>query len=267
MKKHPTRLTLFVTIIIVLGISVGCTVQEEDFTYSSGIDSNGFYEGVTALDHVTLPAYDGLFIPKERYEVSEESIQKQVDAIMANFRSEDGVPELTDDFVTENLFPSFGYRTVAEMRAALKTNEQSALLFEYVKKHMVANAVVAGVPESLLEYQRNTLIQSYQDAADFYEMKLEDFLRVYVRIGSVERLLEENLDELNVTATFALVIQAIAEDTGITVTDEDVAAYFEKHMPGDDYTEYVESHGLPYLRYITLQQTVVDQLVSDAVLE
>jgi len=267
MKKHHIRLTLFLTMIIVLGIAVGCSKQEEVFTYSGGIDSDGFYNGVTALDHVTLPTYEGLVIPKERYAVSEEALQRRIDAIMANFLSEDGVPELTDEFVRENLFPSFGYRSVAEMKAALQNNEQSALLFEYVKEYMVENTIVATIPESLLEYQKNTLIQSYQDAADFYEMKLEDFLRVYVRIGSVERLLEQSHDELNATATFSLVIQAIAEDADITVTDEDVAAYFEKHMQGEDYTEYIESHGLPYLRYITLQQKIVDHLVSSAVLE
>lgn len=267
MKKHLTRLTLFLAALITLGVVAGCAGEDKAFTYSDSIDSNGFYEGVTALDHVTLPAYEGLVIPKERYAVSEEVIQKQIDAIMANFISEDGVPELTDEFVGENLFPSFGYRSVVEMRAALQSNEQSARLFEYVKAYIVSNAAVVKVPESLLEYQRNTLLQSYQDAADFYGMKLEDFLRVYVRIGSVERLFEQSLPELNANATFALVIQAIAEDAGISVTDDDVAAYFEKHMQGEDYTGYAESHGLPYLRYITLQQTVVDHLINSAVLE
>lgn len=267
MKRYPTRSYLFLILTAVLMVAVGCAPQEEVFTYSDGIDNTGFYNGVTALDHVTLPTYEGVVIPKERYAVSEEALQRQIDAIMANFLSEKGTPELTDEFVRENLFPSYGFRSVAEMEAALITNEQSARLYEYLKEYMVEKTVVATIPDSLLEYQKSTLIQSYQDAADFYEMKLEDFLRVYVRIGSVERLLEQSHDELNATATFSLVIQAIAEDAGITVTDEDVAAYFEKHMQGEDYTEYIESHGLPYLRYITLQQKVVDFLVNSAVLE
>jgi hypothetical protein len=62
------------------------------------------------------------------------------------------------------------------------------------------------------------------------------------------------------------VIQAIAEDAKISVTDDDVTAYFKKHLETEDYAEYVDSYGLPYLRYITLQQSVMDYLVENAAL-
>ncbi len=53
--------------------------------YSIGLLDNGFYEGVTALDHVTLPALEGIVIPKDIQTVAEEDVQAEIDAMLESY--------------------------------------------------------------------------------------------------------------------------------------------------------------------------------------
>ena len=97
-------------------------------------------------------------------------------------------------------------------------------------------------------------------------MELENFVKVYVNVSSVEILIQKAREGNIENAKFSLIIQAIAEDAGITVNDGDVAAYFKKYVETEDYKEYERSYGIPYTRFITLQQFVMDELLRDAIL-
>jgi len=359
MKKMKSISGLFLAIGLAIMAFNGCAEKDDSFTYSSGIDHNGFYKGIRALDYVELPDYESLSIPEEIYEVSEEAVQLQTDTILAgyaieikrtdravadgdkvnfdyvgtvdgvefergsigsseeaassealelldefykqmigrtpgesfdlvmtfsddhennelkgrdviytitiNYISENSIPELTDEFVAEILQPSFGYSTVEEMKAAIRISLQGDSLFEHIRKYLIDSTSVTAVPDKLIEYQENALIERYQESADYYGMELDDFLKVYVRVSSVDILLEKNRGTNEENARFSLVIQAIAEDAGIAVSEDDVASYFKKHRGMEDYAEYEADYGLPYLKFITLQQAVMDHIVDNAV--
>ena len=53
--------------------------------YSIGLLDNGFYEGVTALDHVTLPTLEGIVIPKDVQTVEETAVQAEIAALMESY--------------------------------------------------------------------------------------------------------------------------------------------------------------------------------------
>ena len=52
---------------------------EEAFDYSGGLTTAGLFEGVTALDYVTLPEYQGIDLTGDIPEISDETIQEQID--------------------------------------------------------------------------------------------------------------------------------------------------------------------------------------------
>lgn len=57
----------------------------ENFSYSQGIDSNGYWEGVRALDYVTLPEdFRAVPVSRANVEPSEEDIQDRVDYVLAS---------------------------------------------------------------------------------------------------------------------------------------------------------------------------------------
>ena len=59
----------------------------QNFTYSQGIDANGHWEGVNALDYVTLPEdFASISLQKSEVEPTEEEIQSQWDSLLDSYR-------------------------------------------------------------------------------------------------------------------------------------------------------------------------------------
>ena len=71
----------------------------------------------------------------------------------------------------------------------------------------------------------------------------------------------------NQNATMFLVFQAIAEDANITVSDDYVAAYFANYMGVEDYSQFEEQYGAPYLKLNVLHSKVVELVEENSTLE
>ena len=55
------------------------------FDYSEGIDDNGLWVNVKAVDHVEINDYLGILIPSDVHTVSDEAIKDEIDFIMSDF--------------------------------------------------------------------------------------------------------------------------------------------------------------------------------------
>ncbi|MDZ7837327.1 MAG: hypothetical protein U5N58_04920 [Actinomycetota bacterium] len=86
-----------------------------------------------------------------------------------------------------------------------------------------------------MSIQEKSLILYYQDSAEYYEMEFDEFLTNYMNVSSTDELLETFAEDNRENAKFYLIIQAIAEDAGISVTDEDLNSYFTDHIGAEDY--------------------------------
>jgi trigger factor len=342
----------------------GCSGKKDDssvFSNSDGIDENGYWKGITALDYVELYDYDSFAIPSETHNISDEAVQNEVDTLLANYStseeitdraiidgdtvnidyvgSVDGVtfdggstdgagtevtvgetnyiddfieqlighspgetfdinvtfpedygqddlngkdavfvttinyivktvnPELTDAFVVENLSEEYGWNTISEMRDGLSTNLQKIAIQNYIQDYLSSDVTVKSAPDSLVEYQVNSMKKYYQDSAESYGMELEEFLSAYVGVSTLDELITSSADDNMKAAQTSLIIQAIAEEQKITVTDDDVATYFKEQLGTDDYSEYEETYGMPYLKQAVLSAKVMDYLFEHTVLE
>ncbi len=176
-------------------------------------------------------------------------------------------PELDDAFVAESLSAEYGWKTVSEMKDGVYANLQKEAIKNYIYDYLTESVTVKSVPEKLTEYQKNAMIKYYQDFADSYSMELEDILSSYAGVSSLDELIESNSENNTKSAKYSLVIQAIAEDAEITVSGEDVASYFKEQTGTDDYSQYEENYGKPYLKQTVLSQKVMDYLVEHTVLE
>ncbi|MDR3294206.1 MAG: FKBP-type peptidyl-prolyl cis-trans isomerase [Clostridiales Family XIII bacterium] len=331
------------------------------FSYSSGIDENGFWQGITAADYVELYDYNAFSVPSTVYEISDSAVQDEIAAILENYStaeqitdtavadgdtvnidyigSVDGVefdggstggagtdvtigvtsyidnfleqlighdpgdtfdvnvtfpedygvdnlngkaavfvttvnyivktstPELTDAFIADNLALDYGYTTISEMQDGIYAHLQTEAIQNYIYEYLTTATTVSEVPETLVEYQKNAMLQYYREHADSYGVSLDEFLATYAGISSEDELIETNAENNRQAAQHALVIQAIAEDAKISVTDEDLANYFENQVGSPDYSGYEEHYGLPYLKQTVLLQKVMDYLSEHTVLE
>lgn len=188
-------------------------------------------------------------------------------AITVNHIIDRELPELNDDFVADNLAYTYSWRTVSEMKKALEETIRTTKMETFLEKYVIDNTTVLSLPDTIVEYQENTKIKYYQDYADSYEMELDEFLSTYLKVADKEAMLEKSRDEITKSATYFLIMQAIAEDSGMSVGLDELAAYFTETTGSADYSKYQESYGLPYLKLIALCQRVMDSMVESAVLE
>lgn len=174
--------------------------------------------------------------------------------------------ELTDDFVKKNLSSSNGWTTVEEMREGMRTDIQKDLVQQYIEKFLRTEVPVKSVPDSLIKYQEEILLNGYQELADYNGMELEAYLKENEGFSSVEECIEDAHDELVENATYLLVIQAVAEDAGISVNDEDLTKYSSEHLWSSDISTQTDYYGLPYVKQSVLNQKVLDYIAENAVL-
>jgi trigger factor len=235
-------------------VTIGVTSYIDDFLEQL----IGHYPGDTFDVNVTFP---------EDYGVDNLNGKDAVFVTTVNYIVKTVTPEFNDAFVADNLALDYGYATVSEMRDSIYADLQKTAIQNYIYEHLTTAVTVSGIPESLIEYQQNAMLQYYQEYADSYGVSLDEFLVSYVGVASADELIETNAESNRQEAQCSLVIQAIAEDAKISVTNEDVANYFERQMGSADYSEYEVSYGLPYLKQAVLSERVMDYLSEHTVLE
>jgi len=173
--------------------------------------------------------------------------------------------ELTDDYVAESLYPYYGWTTVEEMKAGLRSDIQKYNIQQYLKQYFTTEVVVNSVPDQLMEFQESAMLSFYQEYAEYYGVEIEELLS-QEGLSSVEELLESYYDTNLSNAVNVLVIIAIAEDAGFRISDDELAEYFFRYEGSDDYSMYVEQYGLPYVKHNVLCQKVMDYVIDNAVL-
>lgn len=235
-------------------VTIGVTNYIDDFLEQL----IGRMPGETFDVEVTFP---------EDYDNAELAGKDAVFVTTVNHVVESVAPQLTDAFVAENLTADYGWTTVGEMEADIHKQLQTAAVNKFIEEYLLGGAVVSSMPDAVMAYQENARISYYQGFAAYYGMALEDFLSANMGLASVDELVESYHDENAEMAAYSLIIQAVAEDKEIAVTDGDVADYFTAYMGTEDYSPYEEEYGMPYLKQIALAQLVMDYLAENAVLQ
>ena len=333
--------------------------NESAFSFSDGIDENGFWEGIHALDYVEMFDYNALPIPYEVHHVSDEVVQTEIDNIIETLLVEyritdravalgdkvyidfvgfiDGeefeggstegqglyvtigevffvdnfleqligkmpgeiynievtFPEdyfeeslsgkdavfatiinyiignykdMTDEYVTENFAGFYGWTTVDDMKETLRISLRNPPIQQYINQYLSNDVTVKSIPDQILKYLEKAIIANYQMEAEQAGMGLNEYIASETGAPNADALLKSNYDYYSTLAKLYLVIQAVAEDAGISVTEEDLILYFQSTSGTSNYSSYEEQYGLPWLKQNVLCQTVVDYILERAVL-
>lgn len=332
----------------------------EPIDFSAGIDENGFIEGITALDLVTLPAdYAAIPVPADEVAVTDEDIQAEIDNIAAQFAQpeqitdraiEDGeyvnidysgsvdgekfdggtasgqrvlsgsnqfiddfltqiighapgetfnvevtfpdpyknnpdlagkdavfevtvnyiegesiVPEFDDAFVKENMTARYGWETVADARAEIEQVLYDNALYNFVWNYMIEQSELTELPQAATDFQSTMLLNRVRSEAQMYGVPVETYLQAMVGVQDEDAFLEAQAQSIESGAKRQLIIQAIAEETGLSTDDAAIAAYFLENMGTEDYAAYEENFGRPYLCMAVIEETVNAMLIDNAV--
>ncbi|MBQ7058603.1 MAG: FKBP-type peptidyl-prolyl cis-trans isomerase [Firmicutes bacterium] len=353
------------------GTSEGVTSEEsaeesewvyEPFDYSSGLDENGFFKGITALNYVELCDYLNIRIPKEEIAATQEEIQAEIDDILAAYQTTapvmdravqdgdtvnidyvgylDGVafdggntmgmgttvtigvtnyipgfldqlighmpgeqfdinvtfpenygntdlagkdavfniminyieetitPELTDEFVLEHLQEEeLELGSAEELKAYIVSQIEEDKIRTYINQYISENSTYKAAPGSLISYMSNMMLDYYAYYANMYGLDVDTFVQQYVGYMSAETLIQSYTEQILEDANATLLLQAIAEDAGIEVTEDDIRSYFEDVTGSPDYSAYEEEYGLPYIKQAVLFSKVQDFLFEHVIVE
>lgn len=155
-------------------------------------------------------------------------------------------PELTDEFVAENLADTEEVSTAAEYRAKIEQEFREEHLEEYLRNYVVENSTVNTYPKSYVKAMKSLLKNGDQG------MEVDDEIEYEKELT---QRAQDNVKEV-------MVYQAIFEDAGLTF---DAEAHFAEmaEESGEEYVENIkERYGAAYLAQSEMGQMAIEHLVG-----
>lgn len=217
-----------------------------DLTIGSGLFIDDFEEqliGHRAGEDVTVEVTFPEDYDNEDLAGKDASFAVTINGIMV-------APELTDEFVEENLGESEEVSTVAEYRAKIENDFYKDNLEEYLTNYVVENSTVNSYPKKYLKSMKS--IEKYYDGYNGVDDDIEDEVEY-------EKELTERAQE---DVKEAMVYQAIFESAGLNI---DMEAYYNElnENNGEDYADSLkESYGEGYLAQMQMREAVIEYLVD-----
>lgn len=239
-------------------------VSEDNYTFILGDEEYGseFDEkltGVSAGDELTFTLnFDDDFADSDfagkaiDFDITVKDVQEEI------------LPELTDEFIKEHFdydsydaFADAERETIADTYEAESTSElQETLLSQVVDA------------SSILQYTKKDYDAAYEDTKSFYtsyaEMFGTDVDSLYESFGMTkDDLKSEALDTLYKT----MVINAIAKNEGLSLSDEDYddgVVYYMEQNDYDSKDEFIKDYGEDEIRRQLSEDQVLNFLVNHA---
>ncbi len=169
-------------------------------------------------------------------------------------------PEITDDFIAENLADT--YENVEDMKAKIAQQLVDADTKNFVWNKLMEETAVTSYPDAIYNYEVAARKANIEATAARYGFTAEDMLSMY-GYESMDEYIADSKEDIEYYGKVYLTVQAICEKEGFTVTDEDLTAYFEYMFGTDDYSDYETAYGKPYLKSIVIRDVMLKNLIAN----
>ena len=242
----------------------GGTAQGYDLTIGSGTFIDGFEDGLIGAEtgetvdvNVTFP---------ENYQGEEVAGKDAVFTVTVNSISVETLPELTDEFVqgldvgvnTVEEYRQYAYDLLMEEEQATHDSNAEIAVLEAV----MAGSQIQDPPEDMTNRYYNRIIDNMTYYASLYGYDLETFLSMQ---GTSEDAIRESAVQ---AGQEIIVMQAIADAEGLSVTNEELDAEIETNAGSlgyDDVEEYRASLDVEGYREYMMSEKVLNFLLENAV--
>ena len=230
-----------------------------DVTIGSGRFIPGFEEQI--IGHKPGETFDITVTFPEDYGNEELNGKEAVFTITVNHFYKTVLPEITDDFVAENLKDY--YSDVADMKAKLAEDIVDADTKNYVWGKLMDETTVTTYPQQIHDYEVAARKANIELNAAQFNLDVDTFLSYY-GYETMDAYIEDMADDIKDYEKVYLTVQAVAEKEGWKVTEDDMKAYFDKMFGTEDYSEYEDVYGMPYLKSIVMRDIMLTKLVEMA---
>lgn len=217
----------------------GGTAEGYDLTLGSGSFIDGFEDGI--VGHNIGETFDLNLTFPETYYSEDLAGQAVIFTVTLNSLSVEETPELTDEFVKENL--STEAETIeaykAEVKAELqKTNDENyeANLRDAAWDVILESTTVKEYPEEAVTEYTDMITSEYQTMASYYGMEFDEFLDTYM--GMDEDTFYSEVEAIAQNQVKSdLVRDLLAENVKI---DDSEKAYQEVYTRYAEYYSYTD---------------------------
>lgn len=230
-----------------------------DVTIGSGRFIPGFEDQI--IGHKPGETFDIKVTFQEDYGKEELNGKEAVFTITVNHFYKAVLPEITDDFIAENLKDY--YKDVADMKAQIAADIVDADTKNFVWGKLMEETTVTTYPQQIHDYEVAARKANIELNASQWQLDVDTFLSYY-GYESMDAYIEDMADDIKDYEKVYLTVQAVAEKEGWKVTEDDMKAYFDKMFGTEDYSEYVSVYGEPYLKSIVMRDIMLTKLVEMA---
>ena len=236
-----------------------------DLTLGSGTYIDNFEDQI--VGHTPGETFDVTVTFPEDYGNEDLNGKEAVFETTLNYIKESVTPELTDDWVKENLGESMSLNSVDELKAFVK----STMLYDnqasdvYTALHDKAS-YADELPQTALDYYRDVLLYRIYTNAQKYGTDMNTLLSSGMMGSSydnVDAYLKDAHDSIRSITQQALLMQAVAEKTGFKCDTATMNADFGRYYGTTDPSQYVSAYGENYIKMNVLQSDVMQNLIDN----
>ena len=236
-----------------------------DLTLGSGTYIDNFEDQI--VGHTPGETFDVTVTFPEDYGNEDLNGKEAVFETTLNYIKESVTPELTDDWVKENLGESMSLNSVDELKAFVK----STMLYDnqasdvYTALHDKAS-YADELPQTALDYYRDVVLYRVYSYAKNYGTTMTTLLKSGMfgtSYDSIDAYLEDIQGSLNTITEQALLMQAVAEKTGFKCDTATMNADFGRYYGTTDPSQYVSAYGENYIKMNVLQSDVMQNLIDN----
>ncbi len=181
-----------------------------------------------------------------------------------HYIAESVTPELTDDFVMQNLNADTGWQTAADVREYYRTHmlfdQQSSAVYALLDESV---AYADPLPESMQDFFDDYALFSLVQYGQQFGMDADTIL-TQMGYESAAQYLEAQQGTTTSNIRSLLLVQALAEKLGIAADDAAVEEYAEAVFGTADIAGYEAQYGKGYLRMMVLEHLVLESLIESA---
>lgn len=180
-----------------------------------------------------------------------------------------GTWTLTEEFI-DTFYPEYG-TTTEEFTAYVKNYLLRAETATYVASYIASNSKAKSYPSAYLKNVKSTI--RYEDEATFkYYNQLYSYygydeiasLYIFAGVKTAGQYERQLTKRAKAVALGAMAMQAIYEECGLTMTDEDIMATVEKFGYTEaTYDTAVETYSINYIKQYTISTIVSEYLVDN----
>ena len=216
----------------------GGTAENADLTLGSGKFISGFEEGI--VGHTPGEEFDIEVTFPKGYNDSTDAdgnkiVLSEAKAVFHIKLHSIRTVVLTDTWVHNKLSEEYGVHTVAELNSYLHDSLADQNLMDAVYQALLVSSKFSGLPRVMVDSEATYLLYIYSYYASSYQTDLSTYLTAMGYKDTTD-LLNKNAEGIISYCQQYLLFQAVAEQYGITVTEE--------QMKG--YESYIQTYGKGY---------------------